>query len=97
MNEPTYELLDAGRAIRCRRCGLTSHNPNDVELRYCGHCKLFHVPQDGTQVLIDDRVPLAPAPPFGTSWPAIRERVFARLAQRNPDHPWVRGEQGGEE
>lgn len=42
MNEPTYELLDGGRAIRCLICDLTSHNPNDVEQRYCGHCKLFH-------------------------------------------------------
>jgi hypothetical protein len=42
MSEPTYELLDGGRAIRCRHCGLTSHNPTDVAERYCGHCHLFH-------------------------------------------------------
>jgi hypothetical protein len=28
----------------------TSLNPNDVEQRYCSHCKLFHVPQGGTEV-----------------------------------------------
>lgn len=42
VSEPTYELLDEGRSIRCHRCGLTSQNPNDVEQRYCGRCKLFH-------------------------------------------------------
>jgi hypothetical protein len=42
VSEPTYELVNDGRAIRCRRCGLTSHNPNDVAQRYCGQCKVFH-------------------------------------------------------
>lgn len=39
---PTYELTEGGSAIRCRRCGLTSHNPYDVQQRYCGNCNLFH-------------------------------------------------------
>lgn len=25
-------------AITCPRCGMTSHNPNDVREGYCGHC-----------------------------------------------------------
>lgn len=42
MSEPTYELIDDGRAIRCHFCGQTSHNPTDVAQRYCGQCKVFH-------------------------------------------------------
>jgi len=38
----TYRLLDDGRAIECRRCGLTSHNLNDVRELFCGNCRLFH-------------------------------------------------------
>jgi hypothetical protein len=90
MSEPTYELLDEGRAIRCRICDLTSHNPSDVAQRYCGHCKLFH--ESGVEVLLDERIPLAPAPGFGASWPSQRARMLARLKARNPDHPWVREE-----
>ena len=29
-------------AIRCRVCGLTSFNPNDIEQKYCGNCHAFH-------------------------------------------------------
>jgi ribosomal protein S27AE len=28
--------------IVCPRCGMVSHNPNDVEQRYCGNCHAFH-------------------------------------------------------
>jgi hypothetical protein len=28
-------------SITCPRCGLTSHNPNDVANRYCGNCHVF--------------------------------------------------------
>ena len=38
----TYEILDGGRAIKCLKCGMVSHNPNDVEKRYCGMCHNFH-------------------------------------------------------
>lgn len=38
----SYEILEGGAAIRCKRCGLTSHNPNDVEQRFCSKCKRFH-------------------------------------------------------
>lgn len=31
-----------GFKITCRRCGMTSHNPNDVRHRYCGKCHDFH-------------------------------------------------------
>jgi hypothetical protein len=41
-NPPTYELADDGRSIKCRKCGLTSHNSNDVENLYCGNCCVFH-------------------------------------------------------
>lgn len=28
--------------IVCPKCGMISHNPNDVRERYCGHCHAFH-------------------------------------------------------
>jgi hypothetical protein len=40
--DPTFEILEDGKAIKCRKCNLTSHNKNDVENRYCGHCHVFH-------------------------------------------------------
>jgi hypothetical protein len=33
---------DGHRSITCLVCGWTSHNPNDVRERYCGHCHAFH-------------------------------------------------------
>lgn len=30
------------QSITCPQCGMTSHNPNDVEYRYCGNCKEYH-------------------------------------------------------
>lgn len=36
-----YEVDDGGMAILCRSCYLVSHNQNDVENRYCGHCDRF--------------------------------------------------------
>lgn len=47
-------LLDAGitywieaaptgeTSITCVRCCMTSHNPNDIEQRYCAVCHVFH-------------------------------------------------------
>jgi hypothetical protein len=29
-------------SIVCPKCGMRSHNPNDVEQRYCGNCHAFH-------------------------------------------------------
>lgn len=28
-------------SITCKRCGRTSHHPEDVANRYCGHCHVF--------------------------------------------------------
>src|ERR1043166_5712892 len=33
-------------SITCGQCGRTSHNPNDVENRYCGACHVFLAPGD---------------------------------------------------
>jgi ribosomal protein S27AE len=30
--------LEADNDFTCPRCGMTSHNPNDVAERYCGNC-----------------------------------------------------------
>lgn len=40
--DPTFEILEDGHAIRCRVCGMTSHNSEDVAYRYCGNCKQYH-------------------------------------------------------
>jgi hypothetical protein len=31
-------MPDATASVRCPRCGLTSHHPDDVRQGYCGHC-----------------------------------------------------------
>jgi hypothetical protein len=36
-----YTISEAGDAITCHTCGMTSHNPNDVLHRYCGRCHVF--------------------------------------------------------
>lgn len=36
----TYTIQD--NTITCLLCGLTSHNKNDVEHRYCGNCHVMH-------------------------------------------------------
>lgn len=41
-SEVPYLEVENGKAIMCLKCGLVSHNPNDVERRYCGACKEFH-------------------------------------------------------
>ncbi len=48
MNEPipqvidTFTLSEDGQSITCKRCKRTSHNPNDVDHHYCGHCQAYH-------------------------------------------------------
>ncbi len=39
----TYTIAQDGQSIACHRCGLTSHNANDVRQRYCAKCGTFHV------------------------------------------------------
>jgi len=29
-------------SITCPNCGRTSYHPEDVRLRYCGHCHVYH-------------------------------------------------------
>ena len=38
----TFTIADDGKSITCLRCGMTSHNPNDVWERYCGRCHRYH-------------------------------------------------------
>lgn len=40
----TYEIVEGehGLGIRCKLCGLTSWNENDVLNFYCGYCHRFH-------------------------------------------------------
>ncbi len=48
---PSVALGPAPDCITCPRCGLTSHNPNDVAQRYCGHCQLFHADEADAHAL----------------------------------------------
>lgn len=38
----TFTISPDGKSITCKRCKMTSYNLNDVEQRYCGHCKVYH-------------------------------------------------------
>jgi ribosomal protein L37E len=43
--EPTFEIVHSdagGKGIRCKDCGLTSYNENDIKNKYCGNCHDFH-------------------------------------------------------
>lgn len=42
VNAFTYEILEDGRAIKCRVCGYTSHDVNDLRFKYCCMCEDFH-------------------------------------------------------
>ncbi len=45
-NVKTYSLVDNGGcsvAIKCLKCGFTSHNNHDIDNLYCGKCKQFHL------------------------------------------------------
>lgn len=37
-----WERFNPPPSITCPKCGRTSHNPNDVEQRYCGACHEYH-------------------------------------------------------
>ena len=38
----TFTISDDGKSITCKRCGMTSYHPKDVECHYCGKCNVFH-------------------------------------------------------
>lgn len=52
----TYEILNNGHSIKCLKCNLTSHHPDDVKELYCGNCKHFHgdIRWEGTGTCFDD-------------------------------------------
>jgi hypothetical protein len=37
-----YRIGGDGESITCLKCGFTSHNPNDVNQKYCYMCHVFH-------------------------------------------------------
>jgi hypothetical protein len=37
-----YEISIDGGSIKCLQCGMVSHHPKDVELRYCARCRMYH-------------------------------------------------------
>jgi ribosomal protein L37E len=39
---PSFKMLENGKAILCKMCGMVSRNANDVKERYCGHCHIDH-------------------------------------------------------
>jgi ribosomal protein L37E len=40
--DPTFQILEEGKAIKCCRCGMISHNQKDIEHHWCGNCKMSH-------------------------------------------------------
>jgi len=38
----TFEILENGKAIKCRICGAVSHGPRDIEHHFCGYCHVDH-------------------------------------------------------
>jgi len=36
-----YLIVNHGKAIMCLKCGIVSHNPNDLAQRYCGACHVL--------------------------------------------------------
>jgi hypothetical protein len=38
----SHTIAADGKSITCHTCWRTSHNPNDVQERYCAHCSKFH-------------------------------------------------------
>lgn len=39
--QPTIPAATELPAFRCPLCGTVSHNPHDLQYRYCGRCRLF--------------------------------------------------------
>lgn len=47
-----YEIgLVAPDSITCFTCGRTSYSPEDIRLRYCGECHVFHLFRDGARAV----------------------------------------------
>jgi hypothetical protein len=44
---PNTARVAINPSFTCPTCGVTSHNPNDVEMQYCVCCHVFH--GDGEQ------------------------------------------------
>jgi hypothetical protein len=40
--DPTFQILEDGKAIKCCRCGNISHNQEDVQNHFCGRCHASH-------------------------------------------------------
>jgi ribosomal protein L37E len=56
-------MLDKATFIRCKTCGLTSHNPKDADQKYCGRCHRFHDDASGYEL-----GPTFGSLPSGFSW-----------------------------
>jgi hypothetical protein len=41
-DKKTYEIVEAGMAIKCLICNMVSYSHRDVEELYCGYCHRFH-------------------------------------------------------
>jgi ribosomal protein L37E len=39
---PFFSIAPDAQSITCHVCGRTSYNPNDVQEKYCGFCRVFH-------------------------------------------------------
>jgi len=48
-----YAIAPDCGSITCKVCGLVSYNKNDVEMKFCGHCNVFHDDEERNEILHD--------------------------------------------
>ena len=51
---PTHDQMAKRPHVRCPKCLMVSFNPNDIEQRFCGLCKLFHADPEPPKPPADD-------------------------------------------
>lgn len=49
-------MAKSSASITCPKCGMESHNPNDVRERYCGNCHQFHSALGGQEAICFNRI-----------------------------------------
>jgi ribosomal protein L37E len=83
--DPTFEILEDGKAIKCRRCKMVSHHPKDVEHHYCGHCGVSHddLWPPARRAWVDDLRDSSSNPKISPSPAAANPAATDRVMERN--------------
>lgn len=70
-------------SITCPRCGMTSHNPNDVRAGYCGNCHDWTSPLDEeVRRWLVEKLSATPSP---ASSPVALGRFFREASEMGVD------------